>query len=178
MPPEAVLSKIGHVPIFFHRQPRRGGFGLVWFFGKIGVTLAWKRSEALTLARGRFWIVLGRLGPLTLTWRRSGDHIGAIWPIYIGIRALGGSRSFMDAPGRSPVPPPPRPRSKLAHCHLRMRLTPQIERRSAKKVPKSPIYIGIAAPDGSRRFRDAPRRSPAPPPPRPRSKLAHCRLQT
>ena len=50
--------------------------------------------------------------------------------------------------------------------------------KSTRKVPKSPIYIGNRAPDGSRRFRHAPRRSLAPPPPRPCSKLAHCRLQT
>ena len=34
------------------------------------------------------------------------------------------------------------------------------------------------APDGSRRYRHAPGRSPAPHPPLPCSKLAHCRLQT
>ena len=39
-----------------------------------------------------------------------------------------------------------------------------------------PIYIGNLALDGTRRYRDAPGRSPMPSPTRPRSKLAHCPL--
>ena len=73
------------------------------FLRVFGVTLGKKRSGPLTLARRRFLIVLGRLKPLTLTWRRSRSQVGAIWPIYIGIwlqTAPGATGTPQDAPRR------------------------------------------------------------------------------